>query len=188
MVSKTSSTAIDYKVLASKYEGLFRNLDRMQWEIGQALYEDGVISDGQRQRLAVAIGREPKTLKTYYEVYTNFRERFPSGRPENVSHGVLEQLNRLSDEGEQNTFLSRFSRPTRSQAEQFVNEKLTERTGRTRSRRSVDTTSLRVGGVVFRISVTESGRGTVILEGAGNVGTVRKSEMDANTWSLEFSE
>jgi hypothetical protein len=187
MASKTSTT-IDYKALAPKYEGMFKNLDRAQWEIGQALYEDGVISDGQRQRLADLIGREAKTLKTYYEVYTNFRERFPDGRPGNVSHGVLEQLNRLNDEDEQNTFLGRYPRPTRSQAEQFVNEKLAEKTGRSRTRRSVDTTSLKVGGVVFRISVTESGRGTVTMEGASNVGTVRKSELDKRIWTLEFSE
>lgn len=188
MTGKTTTGTIDYKALVPKYEGMFRNLDRAQWEIGQALYEDGVISDGQRQRLADLIGREPKTLKTYYEVYTNFRERFPDGRPENISHGVLEQLNRLSDEAEQDRFLARYPRPTRSQAEQFVNEVLIEKTGRPRPRRSIDTTSLKVGGVVFRISVTESGRGMMTMEGARNVGTVRRSEVDEGAWTLEFAE
>ncbi len=187
MASKASTT-IDYKALAPKYEGMFSNLDKAQWEIGKNLFEDGVISDGQRQRLADVIGREAKTLKTYYEVYTNFRERFPEGRPERVSHGVLEQLNRLSDETEQNVFLERYTKPTRSQAEQFVNEKLAEKNGRPRTRRSVDSTSIKVGGVVFRISVTESGRGTVTMEGAARVGTARKSEVSDSTWTLEFSE
>ncbi len=180
--------AIDYKGLAPKYEGLLRRIDKAQWEIGQSLYEDGIISDGQRQRLAEVIGCKPKALKTYWEVYTNFQERFPDGRPENIGHGVLEELNRLSDEDEQNMFLARYPRPTASQAKQFVNEKLFERTGRMPVRRSEDTTSLRVGGVVFRISVTENGRGTMTVEGASNVGTVRKSEMEAGTWMLEFSK
>jgi hypothetical protein len=187
MTSKTS-TKIDYKALAPKYEGMFKNLDRAQWEIGKTLFEDGIISDGARQRLAELIGREAKTLKTYYEVYANFSERFPDGRPENVSHGVLEQLNRLPDEGAQDDFLGRYSKPTRTQAEQFVNAKLAEKAGRPRQRRGVDTTSLKVGGVVFRISVTESGRGTVTMEGASKIGSARKSEVSDSTWTLEFSE
>lgn len=186
MAGKTST--INYKQLAPKYEGMFRNLDRAQWEIGQALYEDGIVSDGGRQRLADLIGREAKTLKTYYEVYTNFHERFPEGRPANVTHGVLEQLNRLADEEAQDAFLARYPKPTRTLAEQFVNEKLAGKIGKTRQRRGVDTTSLKVGGVVFRISVTENGRGEVVMEGASKVGSARQSEVSDNTWALEFSE
>jgi hypothetical protein len=182
--SKTSAT-IDYKALAPKYEGMFLNLDRAQWEIGKALYEDGLVSDGNFQRLAELIGRETKTLKTYHQVYVNFRDRFPAGRPENVSHGVLEQLNRIADEDAQNEFLGRYTKPTRTQAEQFVNTKLAEKTGR-RTRRSVDTTSLKVGDVIFRISVTDNGVGTLSMEGAKLVGTARKSEVSEN-WTLEFS-
>jgi hypothetical protein len=183
-----SKTSINYKTLAPKYEGMFRSIDKAQWEIGQALYEDGIVSDGARQRLAELIGREAKTLKTYYEVYVNFHERFPEGRPATITHGVLEQLNRLGDSEAQDTFLAQHEKPTRTLAEQFVNQKIAEKTGRTKQRRGIDTTSLKVGGVVFRIQVTEEGRGTVAMEGAAKVGTARKSEVSDNTWTVEFSE
>lgn len=189
MPSKTSNkTGIDYQALKPKYEASFKNLDHAQWEIGRDLYEDGIVSDGARQRLAELIGREAKTLKTYYEVYVNFHERWPEGRPDNITHGVLEQLNRLADDDARSVFLSKYSKPTRTLAEQFVNEKLAEKSGKSRQRRGVDTTSLKVGGVIFRISVTENGRGTVAMEGASKVGSAHQSEVSDNTWTLEFSE
>jgi hypothetical protein len=183
--SKTSNkTGIDYKALAPKYDVLFKNLDRAQWEIGKSLYEDGIVSDGARQRLAELIGREAKTLKTYYEVYVNFHERWPEGRPENITHGVLEQLNRLADDDARDTFLEAHAKPTRAEAELFVNMKIQEKTGRKPNRRSVDTTTVTVGGVKFTISVQDSGTGTVTVNGAKKA--VVREGLAEGTYTLEF--
>lgn len=176
--------APDYEALAPKYTGMFRTIDKMQWDIGKSLYEDGIVSDGQRQRLGDKIGREPKTLKTYYEVYVNFHERWPEGRPENISHGVLEQLNRLSDEKLVDEFLKRYenSTPTRTMAEQYVNQCLVKGT---RTHRSRETTSVTVGGVVFKISLDEEGMGDITVVGASKVGQPAPSMRDG-AWRIEF--
>lgn len=184
-VKTDNNTKIDYKKLAPKYDRLFKNLDRAQWEIGKALYEDKIVSDGARQRLADLIGREAKTLKTYYEVYVNFHERWPEGRPENITHGVLEQLNRIADDDVRDQFLNQHEKPTRAQAELFVNQKIAEKTGRKPRQRSVDTTTVTVGGVKFTISVRDSGAGQIIMNGASKVGTVQEG-LEGGTYTLEF--
>lgn len=173
----------DYQALASKYDGMFRNIDRMQWDIGKSLYEDGIVSDGQRQRLGDLIGREPKTLKTYYEVYVNFHERWPLGRPENVSHGVLEQLNRLSDEKLRDEFFQKYAKPTRALAETFVN--LHTITKGKRDPRKAESTSVTVGGVVFAISVNAAGSGRIEISGASKVGDTQVS-LQGNTWIVDY--
>lgn len=186
MTSKKISTP-DYDALAPKYEELFQRLDRTQWEIGQALYEDGIMSDGARQRLGDKIGRSPKTLKTYYEVYVNFFERFPNGRPENIKHGVLEQLNRLDgiDNREEliDEFLGKYANPTRTQAETFVNQHIAHGTREPRSR---DTTSIMVGGVTFKITLDKEGMGDITIIGASKVGETHEHDLKEGAWKINF--
>jgi hypothetical protein len=187
MTSKKTITP-DYDALAPKYEAMFRNIDRMQWDIGQQLVEDGIEADGQMQRLSATIGREAKTLKTYRQVYVNFHEWWPDGRPSNISHGVLEQLIRVPDDKVWKEFFRKYPlKPTRTLAEIFINEHLSAKLGK-RSRRSIDTQNVKVGGVFFRISVTQDGRGRIDLEGASQVGTPSLSEVKDNIWTLEFAE
>jgi hypothetical protein len=183
--------AIDYKALAPELEQMFRSIDKMQWEIGKWLADHQIVSDGQRQRMADLIGRQPKTLKTYYEIYVNFRERWPEGRPEYISHGVLEQLNRIGDENAENArdeFLSRYSastaRPTSTDAEKFVNARIAEKRG-TRSQRQRESCPVTVGGVRFIISVDDDGSGLIKISGASRIGAVRQG-MHEDSYSIEF--
>ena len=180
--------AIDYKALAPELDAMFCNIDKMQWDIGKWLADHQIVSDGQRQRMAGEIGRKAKTLKTYYEVYVNFHERWPEGRPEHISHGVLEQLNYIGDEDARDEFLGKYStattRPTSVQAEQFVNAKFAEKQGK-RSTRQRETCPVMVGGVRFIISVDDDGTGMVKISGASKVGEVRQG-MSEDSYSIEF--
>lgn len=183
MTRKENGT-VDYAALAPKYSGMFQNIDRMQWEIGKSLFEDGIVSDGQRIRLAGEIGRSAKTLKTYYEVYVNFHERWPQGRPDVISHGVLEELNRLADEKLRDEFFKKYPKPTKAQAEVFVNQHTTRGAREPRGR---DTTSITLGGVTFRISFDAEGSGEVKISGASKVGDVRQSDVMDDSWVIQYA-
>lgn len=184
MSGKEEKSALDYRALAPKYEGMFKNIYKMQWEIGKSLYEDRIVSDGQRQALSSAMGGEPgpKTLKTYYEVYVNFHERWPQGRPEHISHGVLEQLNRIADEEVRDEFLKKYPKPTKTQAEAFVNQRMGHGIRNPRGR---DTTSVTMGGVIFRISYDAEGSGEIKIVGASKVGEAKAALQDGS-WVIEY--
>jgi hypothetical protein len=188
MASKTSITKIDYKALAPELDAMFQNIDKMQWDIGKWLADHQIVSDGQRQRMAELIGRKAKTLKTYYEVYVNFFERWPEGRPAHIAHGVLEQLVRTTDDGARDEFLRKYPatapRPTVTEAETFVNAKIAEKRG-TRSMRQRESVPVTVGGVKFFISVDDDGTGQVKISGASKVGEVREG-MTEGSYSIEF--
>lgn len=176
-------TSPDYQELATKYEGMFQSIDKMQWEIGKSLYEDGIVSDGQRQKLGKLIGRDPKTLKIYYEVYVNFHERWPDGRPDTITHGVLEQLLRLADEALRDAFFERYAQPTKAQAEQYVNQHLYPQ-GR-KPPRQTESTSVMLGGVTFSMSVSAAGSGRVEITGASKVGDVKPS-LQEGSWTFDY--
>lgn len=186
MAGKKQPT-IDYQALAPELDAMFQSIDNKQWEIGQWLAEHQIVSDGQRQRMADLIGRKAKTLKTYYEVYVNFQERWPDGRPAHITHGVLEQLNRVDEEA-RDTFLAKYSsgsiRPTSTEAEQFVNQRLAEKQGR-RSQRQRESCPVTVGGVRFFISVDDDGTGLVKISGASKVGAVTEGIAEGS-YSIEF--
>ena len=177
-----SSKTPDYKKLAPKYGEMFQRIDKMQWEIGRSLHEDGIISDGGRQRLGDLIGVSPKTLKTYYQVYVNFNERFPDGRPENIKHGVLESLQILASEELYDEFFAKYERPTKAMAEAFVRSKKPPVEGIPRSR---ETTTLSVGGVTLKISADAEGPGEIMILGATKVAAPVASLQD-NAWRIEF--
>jgi hypothetical protein len=179
----TKQSNPDYETLASEFEEMFKSIDKMQWDIGKRLYECGIVSDGQRQKLGQRIGRNPKTLKIYYEVYVNFHERWPDGRPGNISHGVLEELLRLADETLRDAFFERYAQPTVAQAEQYVNQHLHPH-GR-KSPRQTESTSVMIGGVVFSISATAAGSGRVEITGASKVGEVKPS-LQEGSWTFDY--
>lgn len=167
--------------ILTKYEGMFRNIDKLQWDIGKSLHEDEIISDGDLEELGVSIGRSPRTLKTYYSVYINFKSQYPEGRPETVPHGVLEELLRVPAAA-RSKFLAANSSPQKNQATSFVDAHLRS-TGKPKSPpRQTTTENVTIAGVRFKLS-DDGNTGTVTLFGVSKAQT--RQDISGN-WVLEY--
>lgn len=177
------TTVTNIRKLAPKYGDMFRAVYRAQWDIGKTLHEDGIISSGQQSELGRLIGVSAETLKTYYEVYREFNQRWPEGRPDNVPHGVLEKLLKV-DEAARDDFFARHPNPTNAQAEVFVSRWLSARRGKSRSN-AQDSQTVRVGGVTFYIHSTEGGAGSITVAGSPKVGDAQPGLQDG-TWKIDF--
>lgn len=181
-----TSTSKYSAALISKYKGLFRSIEKAQWEIGKNLHEDEIVSDEAREELGEQIGRTAKTLRVYYEVYVNFKDRYPEGRPEGLNHGILEELLRVRPAA-RNEFLDKNSTPMKAQVVSFVDSVLAVKPLKpgVRSKRQTSTENVTVEGVRFKVS-DDGETGTVTIFGVSSVDTASKTS--AGNWVLEYTK